>query len=152
MPKLFLMRWNPTISSYKLDVYHQNCEDFPDRFRIDWSVWSYEQAEYGDYFVMMRVGDYKPGIVFYGLFVSDTYTDEDWAGTDKERHYVLMDCFGFLENDEPIISEAVIQKEIPEIEWGHGHSGVVLPEEISEQVTRMLAERNPGFTYIPDED
>ena len=38
------MRWNPVISSYKLEVYHRNCEDFPDGFRMDWSVWDYQEA------------------------------------------------------------------------------------------------------------
>lgn len=151
MPKLFLMRWNPAISSYKLDVYHQNCKDFPDGFRIDWSVWNYDEAQYGDFFIMMRVGEYKPGIVFYGSFVSNPYSDDDWAGSDKKRHYVLMDCFGFTEDDEPIISEEDLLKEVPGVEWGHGHSGVELSEEVAAQVSLILAERNPNFSYIPDD-
>lgn len=146
------MRWNPAISSYKLDIYHHNCKDFPGGFRIDWSVWDYSEANYGDYFVMMRVGDYKPGIVFYGTFVSDPYADEDWAGTDKKRMYVLMDCFGFTDNDEPVIGAEEIERMIPGIDWMHGHSGVVLSEEIAEKIAHMLEERVDGFSFNPGED
>lgn len=150
MAKIFLMRWDPAISSYKLDVYHRNCKDFPDGFRIDWSVWDYGEANSGDCFVMMRVGEYKPGIVFYGTFVSDPYADEDWAGSNKKRQYVLMDCFGFNKNDEPIITADAIHSAVPEIDWMHGHSGEVLPEDIAVSITRMLEDRVSDFAFNPD--
>ncbi len=150
MAKLFLMRWNPAISSYKLDAYHRNCEDFPDGFCIDWSIWDYNEANPGDCFVMMRVGEYRPGIVFYGSFVSAPYADEDWAGTDKKRQYVLMDCFGFIDNDDPIIPTDVIHTAAPEIYWMHGHSGVMLSEYIAVRITRLLGERIPDFAFNPD--
>lgn len=150
MAKLFLMRWNPAISSYKLEAYHSNCKKFPDGFRIDWSVWSHDEAQAGDYFAMMRVGSYRPGIVFYGVFVSDPYTDKDWAGTDHLRHYVLMNCFGFTDNDESIIPAEELTRTIPEEDWMHGHSGVVLPDDVAGQLTRLLNERVPDFSYNPD--
>lgn len=149
MSAFFLMRWNPAISSYKQDVYHRNCQDFPDGFRIDWSVWSHKQAHKGDRFVMMRVGDYKPGIVFYGTFVSKPYADDDWAGTDKKRQYVLMDCFGFKDNDEPIITAHTLEKYIPEVDWMHGHSGVVISDEVAGKLTHMLADLIPSFSFNP---
>lgn len=144
------MRWNPAISSYKLEVYHRNCEEFPDGLRIDWSIWDYQEAQIDDNFVMMRVGDYKPGIVFFGKFVSDPYVDDDWAGSDKKRQYVLMDCFGFKEDDEPLISPAALYEVMPEIDWLHGHSGVVLADNIAERLHDMLSELLPGFSFNPD--
>ena len=149
MGKVFLMRWNPAISSYKLDVYHRNCKDFPDGFRMDWSVWDYQEAHSGDSFVMMRVGEYKPGVVFYGTFVSDPYTDDDWAGTDKKRHYVLMDCFGFKADDEPIICAESLHTCMPEIDWMHGHSGEVLPEKVADQLVIELQKQIENFSYTP---
>lgn len=152
MANIILMRWNPAISSYKLDVYHRNCADFPYGFRIDWSVWDYQEVHAGDYFVMMRVGDYNPGIVFYGNIVSEPYADEDWAGTDKKRYYVMMDCFGFTPDDQPIISAEELQNEIPTIDWMHGHSGVLLPEQIAEAITQALEKQVQYFTYDPDDN
>lgn len=144
------MRWNPAISSYKLDVYYRNCKEFPDGFRIDWSVWDYHEAQIDDNFVMMRVGDYKPGIVFFGKFVSNPYADDDWAGSDKKRQYVLMDCFGFKEDDEPLITPDALHEAIPDIDWLHGHSGVVLRENIAEKIHAMLDNIIPDFTFNPD--
>lgn len=144
------MRWNPAISSYKLDVFHRNCKDYPDGFRIDWSIWEYEPAKCGDRFVMMRVGDHKPGIVFYGTLMSDPYVDDDWAGTDKKRHYVLIDCFGFNENDEPVITAEALQSAIPEIDWMHGHSGQLLSDDVACRLTEMLYSIVPDFSYYPD--
>lgn len=149
MSNLFLMRWNPAISSYKLDVYHRNCKDFPDGFCIDWSVWNYQKAHTEDYFVMMRVGEYKPGIVFYGVFVSDPYQDEDWAGTDKKRHYVLMDCFGFNHADDPIITNEELESHIPGVEWMHGPSGVVLGEQEAEKLIELLESKVENFSFCP---
>lgn len=150
MEKLFVMRWNPAISSCKLEVYRRNCEECPDGFCIDWSIWDHESARNGDFFVMMRVGDYKPGIVFYGMFESDPYIDDDWAGTDKKRHYVLMNCFGFTEDDEPIISAGTLQEAIPEIDWMHGHSGELLADNIASRVFGLLSEKVPDISFDSD--
>lgn len=152
MERLFVMRWNPAISSYKLDVFHRNCEDFPDGFGIDWSVWEYNEAHCGDHFVMVRVGDYKPGIVFYGTFISDPYADDDWADTGKKRHYVMMDCFGFRENDDPIISADVLQSSIPGVDWMHGHSGELLGIDVARQVTGILESTVDDFSFCHECD
>ncbi|MCR4920648.1 MAG: hypothetical protein K5945_02935 [Bacteroidaceae bacterium] len=37
-----------------------------------------------------HTGDDKAGIVFNGLFISDPYPDEDWAGSTKRSMYVDM--------------------------------------------------------------
>lgn len=152
MGKLFLMRWNPAISSYTADEFDNNRHKFPDGFRIDWSVWDYDQAQCGDCFVMMRVGDYKPGIVFYGRFMSHPYTDTDWAGTDKKRHYVLMDCFGFHENGDPVVTAGSLQSLLPEVNWMHGHSGEVLDDDIAKRLTEILQGAVPNFKFHPDSE
>ena len=149
MSKIFLMRWNPAISSYKLDVYHHNCEDFPDGFCIDWSVWDYQKTHTGDCFEMMPVGEYKPGIVFYGVFNSDPYQDEDWAGTNKKRYYVLMECLGFNPEDDPIITDEELGCQITEVDWMHGHSGVVLGEKESQRLIGLLKSKVNNFSFQP---
>ena len=49
---------------------------------------------------MMRVGDDKAGIVFNGLFLSDPYPADDWAGSTKRRMYVDMVCINPVESGE----------------------------------------------------
>lgn len=152
MEKLFLMRWDPAISSCKLETYHRNCEEFPDGYRTDWSIWDANRAHVGDRFVMMRVGDYKPGIIYYGNLSSEPFAGDDWAGSDKKRMYVMMDCFGWRQNDDPIISAEVLNAEIRGVDWMHGHSGVVLPADVDDRLEVLLRERIPDFTYFPDDD
>ena len=76
------MRWNPTISSFKESDY-EKCVENMERgmFRMNWSIYKWEEARVGDMFFMMRVGDDKAGIVFSGIIVSDPYVMDDWAGT-----------------------------------------------------------------------
>ena len=52
-------------------------------FRLDWSIYEWQEARRGDFFYMMRTGDDKAGIVFRGQFLSDPYPDDDWAGGTK---------------------------------------------------------------------
>ena len=54
-------------------------------FRLNWSIYDWEEARRGDLFCMMRVGDDKAGIVFTGQFITDPYPADDWGGSTK-RH------------------------------------------------------------------
>ena len=137
--KTYLLRWNPAISSFTEDDYEycvSNSEEGV--FPLNWSIYEWEEACVGDEFYMMRVGDDKAGIVFKGKFTSGPYTGEDWAGSNKQRHYVdlLCTCLSAL-GEKPAISLEELQEAIPEIEWGRGHSGVLLPIEVTEKLKRM---------------
>ncbi len=91
-PKKYLMRWNPSISSFTEKDFKESVEDMihGSMFRMNWSIHEWEEARRGDIFYMMRVGDDKAGIVFNGLFISDPYPSDDWAGSTKRRMYVDM--------------------------------------------------------------
>lgn len=51
---------------------------------MNWSVYEWEKAHKGDHYYMLRTGDDKAGIVFRGVFTSDPYPGEDWAGNGKK--------------------------------------------------------------------
>ena len=62
-PKKYLMRWNPSISSFAESDYENCLENMVhDMFRINWSIYEWEEARRGDMFYMLRVGDGKAGI------------------------------------------------------------------------------------------
>lgn len=67
---------------------------------MNWSVYEWEKAHKGDHYYMLRTGDDKAGIVFRGVFTSDPYPGEDWAGNGKQRYYMDMDCYDCLPADE----------------------------------------------------
>lgn len=139
-PKKYLMRWNPSISSFTEKDYEECVDDMVHgMFRTNWSIHEWEEARRGDIFYMMRVGDDKAGIVFNGQFISDPYPGDDWAGSTKRRMYVDMVCNNPAEpGKDPIISLEDLQKAIPAFDWPKGHSGVLLPDVIADELIELL--------------
>ncbi len=131
-PRYYLMRWNPTISSFKEEDY-EDCvaNELRGMFRMNWSIADWEEARRGDLFFMMRTGDDKAGIVFNGHFVSDPYPGDDWAGSTKRRMYVDLVCTNAAEPGEgPIISLEALKRAMPDFEWEKGRSGVLLTDDM----------------------
>ena len=130
--KTYLMRWNPSISSFTEKDYEECVNNMVHgMFRMNWSINEWEEARRGDMFFMMRVGDDKAGIVFLGQFITDPYPGDDWAGSTKRRMYVDMVCMNPVEPGvKPRISLEKLQESIPTVDWSKGHSGVLLSEEV----------------------
>ena len=141
-PKTYLMRWNPSISSFTEKDYEECLENrIHGMFRMNWSIHEWEEARRGDWFYMMRTGDDKAGIVFCGQFVSDPYPADDWAGSTKRRMYVDIVCMNPVESGaKPDVSLERLQKEMPSFEWAKGHSGELLPDEIEEKLDEIWEE------------
>ena len=139
-PKKYLMRWDPSISSFKEKDYEECVANMVHgMFRVYWSINEWEEARRGDIFIMMRVGDDKAGIVFWGQFVTDPYPGEDWAGSTKRRMYVDMVCMNPVEpGEKPCFSLEKLQNAIPEFEWAKGHSGVLLSDDIFTKLEELL--------------
>lgn len=138
-PKTYLLRWNPTISSYTLNDYRNDMEEYPDGFRSNWSIYEWEEAHKGDRFFMLRKGDDKAGIVYRGEFLCEPYEGDDWAGQEgKKRQYIDIGCYDFIpaDNQSPIDIE-LLEKEIPEIDWRKGHSGELLSEETADKLNDL---------------
>ena len=141
-PRTYLLRWNPSISSFKEKDYEDCVANMEHgMFRLNWSIFEWEEARRGDLFYMMRVGDDKAGIVFNGQFISDPYPADDWAGSTKRRMYVDMVCTNPVEpGTKPRISLEKLQNEILAIEWAKGHSGSLLPSEMAEELHKLWNE------------
>ncbi|MDE5903667.1 MAG: hypothetical protein K2H21_10685 [Muribaculaceae bacterium] len=143
--RTFLMRWNPAISSFKLEEYRRCVHTYEWGFSADWSIWDWQKARMGDKFFMLREGDgVNPGIIYRGEFTSDPYEGDDWAGSDRKRYYVDMDCWGAVDPDEvPAIPTAVLDAAIPDINWHKGHSGELLPRAVAEALERLWLRHAP---------
>ena len=128
--KTFILFWNPAISDVKPEDW-QKMIDREDIFDCSWAVWDHDQADdAGERFFMVRCGEGNMGICQSGRFCSKPYQGEDWAGTEKQRYYMDMDCYDCVPADEqPPISVDVLEKAIPDIDWRRGHSGQLLSEE-----------------------
>ncbi len=140
--KSYLMRWNPSISSFTEKDFEECVENMVHgMFRMNWSIYEWEEARRGDLFFMMRTGDDKAGIVFTGQFISDPYPGDDWAGSTKRRMYVDMIVTNSVEpGATPRVSLEKLQEVIPEYEWAKGHSGALLPEDIVTKLDELCEE------------
>ena len=140
-PKTYLLRWNPNISSFKLENYRDAMAQCSVGFAFDWSIYEWEDAHEGDLFYMLRTGDDKPGIVWHGVFTSAPYAGEDWAGQGKKRYYMDMDCYDCIPAGEqsPVTIEK-LEQAIPNIDWRKGHSGELLSPEDAEKLNEMWNE------------
>ena len=138
-PKTYLLRWNPTISSFNLDDYRDVLSKHPGGFSgMNWSVYEWEKAHKGDHYYMLRTGDDKAGIVFRGVFTSDPYPGEDWAGNGKKRYYMDMGCYDCVPADEQsAIGIEELEKAVPGIDWRRGHSGELLSSEDADRLNEL---------------
>ncbi len=141
-PRTYLMRWNPSISSFTEKDFEECVANMVHgMFRINWSIYEWQEARRGDLFYMMRTGDDKAGIAFNGHFISDPYPADDWAGSTKRRMYVDMVCMNPMESvKKPLVTLEKLQAAIPSIEWSKGHSGELLPEEAVTQLNEIWNE------------
>ena len=138
-PKTYLLRWNPTISSFKLDDYRDVLSKYPGGFSgMNWSVYEWEEAHKGDHYYMLRTGDDKAGIVFQGVFTSEPYPGEDWAGNGKQRYYMDMDCYDCVSADvQSAIGIEELEKVVLGIDWRRGHSGELLSSEDADKLNEL---------------
>lgn len=125
----YIMRWNPSISSSKIEDLRQAIAKWPYGFRGDWSIYEWEKAKEDDQYVMVRVGAGANGIVFQGHFLSDPYEGKDWAGSNRKRYYVDISIEPPFDPDKPSISVEQLETLLPEIDWRKGHSGQLMTKE-----------------------
>ena len=142
-PRHYLMRWNPTVSSWTEKDYEDCMSDrVHGMFRINWSIFDWQEARRGDFFYMLRTGEEKAGIAFVGQFITDPYPGEDWEGSTRRRMYVDMVCLAPDETDSgPLVTLEELQQAIPSITWATGHSGVLLSEDEAEQLSNLLNQK-----------
>ena len=91
--KMFILKWNPIISSVTMERMHEEMEDCAGDFNssFDWSVFEWEKVKKVDRVFMLLVGQKEiNGIVGAGWFSSDSYQGEYWAGTDRKRHFARI--------------------------------------------------------------
>jgi len=140
---LYVLRWNPAISSFKEKEFDAG---FPvlqngDSPSMDWSIREPEQVKPGDWWVLVRVGGNADGIVGIGRFLSEPESGESWRNDGKTVFYSDIGIQMFQKPEKSGLLKAEdLEKVCPEIDWHKGHSGVLIPQEITERLARYIAE------------
>ncbi|MBR4823416.1 MAG: hypothetical protein IKZ86_01345 [Spirochaetaceae bacterium] len=130
--KLYILRWNPNISSWTYDRHEYLLKNILDNDfdGMNWSIYDFEDLEEGDYWILQQVGTDNDGIAGFGTFVSETYTSESWRKKDGTNLFyadMYFDCI-IDRRKTDFLSAAELEKQFPEIEWHKGHSGVLIED------------------------
>ena len=130
--KLYILRWNPNISSWTYDRHEYLLKNILDNDfdGMNWSIYDFENLEEGDYWILQQVGTDNDGIAGFGTFTGDPYTSASWKRKDGTNLFyadLYFDCIIDRRNTD-FLSAAELKKDFPEIEWHKGHSGVLIED------------------------
>lgn len=155
----FILFWNPAISSYKLPEYRKFLSQRPEYYDFNWSVWEHDKAKSMDEFYMVRCKnkpvpgkldengkqvwepciDETTGICMAGVFSSDPWEGEDWAGKGRTTYYSDLFLYHASDPDECVIlSTGELMAAFPDFDWKGGHSGRELDEVSAEKLYAMF--------------
>lgn len=142
--RLFLMRWNPQISSFK-------AERFPEGMRrlrrgeptyMDWNAWDWRDIREGDWALWVRVGcGAEDGIVGIWRLTGEVEEATSWRGDGSLLHYAWGRIVMMQEPSATgILGAASLEKAFPEINWRGGHAGVLVESGLAERLARHVAD------------
>lgn len=137
--KTFLLKWNPEISNFKMDDFHDVMFSLgEDAEGLSWSIWDWKEARKGDRVYLLKVGQGKTGIVMAGEITDEPYPAEDWSGKGCEVYYVNFKILQMInpEYGEMLTTE-MLEERFPGVEWNGGHSGVVLESAIAKELDKF---------------
>ena len=126
--KVFVLQWNPEISSYRMEDFTADLANFEGEW-FNWSIWDWKEAHEGDMFFLIKCGGEGPnGIVMQGHFTSEPYVDEDWSGKGRVVHYMDMEPEYMIHPERcDILTTEALEEAMPEFQWKGGHSGREVP-------------------------
>lgn len=146
--KGYILRWNPNISSWTDERHEQFMQVFiaENGAKMNWSVYDFEDLEIGDFFILQRVGSDCDGISGFGTFSSEPYTERSWKRRDGTNLFyadldfaLLLDRQKFKDNKIDKLSAKNLEMQFPQIDWHKGHSGVLIPNELMENLIIALS-------------
>ncbi len=145
--RVFLMRWNPSISGFTREDFENyfqyfkgNTESVEDS-NINWTIWDWKEVMHRDLFVMMQVGQEKNGIVWGGFLNGPPYQYMDEKGKKTKTRFIETAVMYMhrIENTG-ILSSERLADQIPEVDWLHGHAGELLSVEVAEKLGILMVD------------
>ena len=138
----FILRWNPNISSYKMETHldvvaHAKKMEFPKEF--DWSVHDWQKVKDGDMVILLQVGTENDGIAMIGKIKGSPEADESWRDDGSKAHYVYIDVFdAFNPAEQKDFRAENFENDFPKIKWHKGHSGELIDKATADRLFTKL--------------
>ena len=141
------MRWNPSISGFTRDDFEEYFNYYKRKIEkientnIVWTIWDWKEVMHRDLFVMMQVGQKNNGIVWGGFLKGAPFQYEDENGKLTRSRFIecTVEYMHRIENTN-ILSAERLMKEIPEVDWLHGHAGELLSTDVAEKLGLLLVD------------
>ena len=138
----FILRWNPNISSYKMETHlevvaHAKKMEFPQSF--DWSVFEWQKVKDGDMVILLQVGTDSDGIAMIGKIMGKPEADKSWREDGSKAHYVYIEIFDAYNPSEfkELLAEN-FENEFDKIKWHKGHSGELVDKAFANRLFEKL--------------
>lgn len=139
--KVYVLRWNPTISSFKRESFENNFAQYKGIIpfdvsdKLDWTVWDWKSVEHRDLFVMVQVGQKVNGIVWGGFLggYPCQYERADGSLTKSRFFETTVEYMHRIEKTGLMTADRLIEA-VPEVDWLHGHSGELISVESAEKL------------------
>lgn len=139
--KVYVLRWNPRISSFDREGFEHYFAQYKGEIpndhndKLDWTVWDWKSVEHRDLYVMMQVGQKVNGIVWGGFLGGFPYQYEKEDGSLTRSRFFQTDVeyMHRIEKTGLMTVDRLIQA-VPEVDWLHGHSGELLSVESAEKL------------------
>lgn len=134
----FILRWNPEVSSYKMEHLDSDMEEWAKGYwneDFDWSVHEWQRARKGDRFFMLLVGGDNTGIFAAGRFATAPTLKKDWANKGRDVYYTDLDFEAvFHPERSDIVTTKELEREFPDVNWRSGHSGERIDVETADRL------------------
>jgi len=95
-------------------------------------------------FILAQVGTGEnDGIAGFGVFNTEPYADQNWKNKDgTNRFYAKMSIHFLIDRRKTdMLSASEMEALFPEVNWHKGHSGVLVPSEITEKLVLHLMKK-----------
>ena len=147
----FILRWDPNISSYKMETHleilsHVRNMEIPNEF--DWSVHDWQKVKDGDMVILLQVGTDNDGIAMIGKITGNPEADESWRKDGSKAHYVYISIFdAFNPAEQKDFRAENFENDFPKIKWHKGHSGELIDKATAK---RLFDKLNPLIQNTDD--
>lgn len=146
--RAFLMRWNPRISDFKLNVYRRMIASPFSSSQMHWAVTDWQHVSPDDYAFLACVGTDYDGLVGGGPILELPSKGRDWCDKSRPRKYVDFSLdMAINPKSEYRISAERLESVLPEIDWHGGHSGVLLPPEAASTLMGIWQHKKMLYDY-----
>ena len=149
---LFLLRWNPNISSWKdADFRKALADSRKGPVAMDWSIREWEKLEAWDWAVLCRVGTDADGIVAIGRFDGRVEEADSWRKDGSRCHYAF---FWMSVVQDPLqtgrLLADTLERTVPGIDWHGGHSGVAVSSDRAPALACAIADALERGPVLPN--